>query len=72
LAESKRGRRPRNRPCRTNDHFWFRFYHELGHLVLHGKKETFLDDFETETDPKEQEANRFARRALSPTVGLNA
>ena len=23
---------------RTNDHLWFSFFHELGHIVLHGKK----------------------------------
>jgi HTH-type transcriptional regulator / antitoxin HigA len=33
---------------------------------LHGKKETFLDDFKDSTDQKEQEANLFACRTLIP------
>src|SRR5439155_7434606 len=27
----------------TDDHFWFTFYHEAGHLVLHGHKFVFVD-----------------------------
>jgi plasmid maintenance system antidote protein VapI len=51
---------------RTDDHFWFSLFHELGHLLLHGKKETFLDDFKGDLDTKEEEANLFARRRLIP------
>ena len=51
---------------RTNDHFWFSFFHELGHILLHGKKETFLDDFKASTDQKEKDANLFACKALIP------
>jgi HTH-type transcriptional regulator / antitoxin HigA len=31
---------------KTNDHFWFTFYHEAGHILLHGKKDFFLEDVE--------------------------
>jgi Zn-dependent peptidase ImmA (M78 family) len=24
---------------RTDDHLWFTFFHEAGHILLHGKKE---------------------------------
>ncbi len=51
---------------RTNDHFWFSFFHELGHILLHGKKDTFLDDFKPDHDEKEQAANAFASKTLIP------
>jgi len=51
---------------RTNDHFWFTFFHEAAHIILHGKKDIFLEDVEgTETDQaKEDEANAFAAKRL--------
>lgn len=53
---------------KTNDHFWFTFYHEAGHILLHGKKDIFIEEFEgVENDTaKEQEANDFARDWLLP------
>jgi HTH-type transcriptional regulator/antitoxin HigA len=56
------------------DIFWFSFFHEAGHVVLHRKKDVFQDLFvETKhkpTDPHEQrleaEADRFAARTLIP------
>ena len=51
---------------RTDDHLWFSFFHELGHIILHGKKETFLDDFKSDVDQKEAEANDFASKSLIP------
>ncbi|MGM9479354.1 HigA family addiction module antitoxin [Pedobacter sp. GSP4] len=53
---------------KTNDHFWFTFYHEAGHILLHGKKDVFIEDFEgVENDQKkENEANDFARDWLLP------
>ncbi|TMB66550.1 MAG: ImmA/IrrE family metallo-endopeptidase [Chloroflexi bacterium] len=50
---------------KTDDHFWFSFFHEAGHLLLHGKKETFVTDG-AEADAAEQEANRFAETILIP------
>lgn len=45
-----------------NDRFWFTFFHEIGHVLLHGKKEIFLEDIEySDYDKqKEQEADDFA------------
>jgi addiction module HigA family antidote len=51
---------------RTNDHFWFTFFHEAAHLLLHGKKDIFLENVQgTEIDQeKEEEANAFAAKIL--------
>jgi hypothetical protein len=27
---------------KTNDHLWFAFFHEAGHILLHGKRNVFL------------------------------
>jgi HTH-type transcriptional regulator/antitoxin HigA len=51
---------------RTNDHFWFSFFHEGGHLLLHGQRETFVDDFKGDGNRQECEANDFAARTLIP------
>jgi HTH-type transcriptional regulator/antitoxin HigA len=51
---------------KTNDIFWFTFFHEAAHILLHGKKEIFLEniaDSETEQQ-KEEEANTFATKML--------
>ncbi len=56
---------------KRNDIFWFTFFHEIGHILLHGKKEIFLegsdhlDDIEEagaieEIKKKEIEADEFA------------
>jgi hypothetical protein len=56
----------------TDDHFWFTFFHECGHLLLHGETPLFLDeDGNTEEDGDaetvmEDEANRFAAETLIP------
>lgn len=51
---------------KTNDHFWFTFFHEAGHILLHGKKDIFLENVTgTPIDElKEEEANAFAAKAL--------
>ncbi len=58
---------------KTNDRFWFTFFHEAAHILLHAnskeeKKSIFLDDpnaAHTE-DPKEHEANQWAGDWLIP------
>jgi HTH-type transcriptional regulator / antitoxin HigA len=47
---------------KRNDIFWFTFFHEAGHIILHGKKDIFLKDVDyTDKDlVKEEEANNFA------------
>ncbi len=49
------------------DVFWFSLFHELGHVLLHGrKKNIFLEDIENINihDEKEEEANKFAENYL--------
>lgn len=45
-----------------NDSFWFTFFHEAGHILLHGKKDIFLEKIEySDIDlKKEEEADNFA------------
>lgn len=47
---------------KKNDSFWFTFFHELGHIILHGKKYISLEnvDFAASNPKKEKEANKFA------------
>jgi addiction module HigA family antidote len=45
-----------------DDKFWFSFFHEAGHILLHGKKEIFLEQigYEDKDLVKEKEADEFA------------
>ena len=47
---------------KQNDRFWFTFFHEAGHILLHGKKYISLDGikFSGADSKKEAEANKFA------------
>lgn len=58
---------------KTNDKFWFTFFHEAAHILLHAdskeaKKSIFLDDPNANhsPDPREQEANQWAGNVLIP------
>ncbi|MFH1847365.1 MAG: HigA family addiction module antitoxin [Candidatus Omnitrophota bacterium] len=54
---------------KSDDIFWFSFFHEMGHLVKHGKKEQFVEfDYKKEGvyEEKEQEADDFASNTLIP------
>ena len=62
-----------NVPCiqlsgryKSQDRFWFTFFHEIGHILLHGKKEIFLEDIEDfeQQQEKEADADRFASEML--------
>lgn len=46
----------------SKDIFWFTFFHEAGHIILHGKKDIFLEnlDYSDKDLHKEDEANEFA------------
>ena len=57
---------------KTDDHLWFTFFHEAGHILLHGKKEVFIDDYQRGQDAKEDEANRFASNTLIPPAAWRA
>ncbi len=51
---------------KTDDHLWFTFFHEAGHILLHGKKELFLEGVNGLDIEKENEANTFAENELIP------
>lgn len=52
---------------KTNDHFWFSLFHELGHLLLHGKKLLFLEGWAEGLQPEQEaEADRWASNLLIP------
>lgn len=52
----------------SDDHFWFTFFHEAGHLVLHKSKGTFIETTQViKTNTEEEiEANLFAGEMLIP------
>jgi HTH-type transcriptional regulator / antitoxin HigA len=54
---------------KTNDQFWFSFFHEACHILEHGKKEVFLEKLEGAdyNEKKEDEANTFAANWLIPS-----
>jgi HTH-type transcriptional regulator / antitoxin HigA len=51
---------------KRDDHFWFSFFHEAGHILLGGKKKIFLDEMNSWNDPEEDLANDFASTILMP------
>ena len=51
---------------KTDDHLWFTFFHEAGHLLLHGKRLTFINEGTATGSTEEEEANRFASEFLIP------
>ena len=50
----------------TDDHFWFSFFHEAGHLLLHRNTRWILESPNLETNDREQQANDFAATILIP------
>lgn len=57
---------------KSNDQLWFTFFHEAGHLMLHGKKELFLEGLNGMAAEKEAEADQFALKELVPRKDFNA
>lgn len=51
---------------RHDDHFWFTVFHELGHVLLHGRHEFFIDDGAATAEDRasEAEADAFAAKSL--------
>lgn len=51
----------------SDDHLWFTFFHEAGHLLLHRSRAAHVDDDGTKsTDRQEEEANQFASETILP------
>lgn len=52
-----------------NDRFWFTFFHEAAHILLHSKKDTFIDGDKKNGAEWEEQADNWARDFLiSPEV----
>jgi HTH-type transcriptional regulator/antitoxin HigA len=52
---------------RWSDIFWFSFFHEIGHVLLHERKRlTFVDGTGIDGDELERDADSFASRVLIP------
>jgi HTH-type transcriptional regulator / antitoxin HigA len=66
---------------KTDDQLWFTIFHEIGHILLHRRKCSFVvDNAEDDLDDRvvdpemqrfEEEANRFARDTLIPPDALS-
>ena len=59
---------------RSDDHFWFTFFHECAHLLLHSRKTLFIDvdRGEGNAEPQqEKEANDWATEFLVPRQALD-
>jgi HTH-type transcriptional regulator/antitoxin HigA len=57
---------------KSNDHLWFTFFHEAGHILLHGKKELFIEGSNGMDQEKEEQANTFAAHELIPKKAFTA
>ena len=53
---------------KSNDHLWFTFFHEAGHILKHGHK--VIVETSGRNDEKEKEANMFAKDKLIPPTAL--
>lgn len=51
-----------------SDIFWFTFFHEIGHILLHGVKERFIDYDGKVKNEEEREADNFATEVLIDSV----
>jgi len=52
---------------KTNDHLWFTFFHEAGHILRHGKKDVFIEcSRRVKMSDAEREADKFSADFLIP------
>lgn len=55
----------------TDDHLWFTFFHEAGHLLLHDSRSVFVDELSHASGASselENEADMFAEEILFPAA----
>ncbi|WP_420934547.1 ImmA/IrrE family metallo-endopeptidase [Alteromonas sp. A081] len=52
---------------KTDDHFWFSLFHELGHLLLHSSTSVFIEGKNIADTQEEKEADDFAQEVLIPS-----
>ena len=53
---------------KTNDHFWFSFFHEAAHILKHNKRLVYLENDSKYFSDEEREANNFAANILIPSA----
>ncbi len=54
---------------KSEDKFWFSFFHEAGHILHDSKKDRFIDDGKPYRDkPEEKRADEFAAEILIPAT----
>ena len=53
---------------KTDDHLWFSLFHEAAHIILHGKKNVYVDGSNGGSDKTETEANQWAVNFLIPST----
>jgi len=53
---------------KSDDQFWFTFFHEAAHIILHGETKVFIEEenMYSASQSEEDEANQFAAEALIP------
>jgi len=56
---------------RTDDHFWFTFFHEAAHILLHGKHAVFIEEESKDVSDEEAKADAFAANHLVPRARYN-
>ena len=56
---------------KSDDHLWFSFYHEAAHILLHSKKNIFVDALKNGETGIEEEANEWASKTLVPKPEWN-
>ena len=56
---------------KTNDHFWWTFFHEAAHIILH-KGKNFADDQNADGDGPEREADAWAEEMLVGSERISA
>lgn len=54
---------------KSNDHLWFTFFHEAGHILKHGRKTVIIEKNGAD-DEREREADAFARDRLIPAAEI--
>lgn len=51
---------------RTDDHLWFTFFHEIAHILRHGKTDVWIEATSSPDNSRETEADSFSRDILIP------
>jgi len=58
---------------KSDDQLWFTFFHEAAHIIIHGKRDIYLESInrKLDTEEKENEASKFAADILIPPLALS-